>query len=149
MVWQWRGVIAGLLQAFPRHSVVVHGAGAALRRLGASERVIQYEGKSIKEFFEEVSAADLVIAPDSFALHLASLYDVPAVGYFGPAYPHRSRPTGPGSRSLFRQLECPPCLQRRGSRPCANGLTQCISLAQRTPANFVRSAEATLACRQP
>jgi ADP-heptose:LPS heptosyltransferase len=146
---QWMGVISSLLQAFPRHSVVVHGTGAALRRLGVSERVIQYEGKSIKELFEEVSAADLVIAPDSFALHLASLYDVSAIGYFGPAHPRRFRPTGPGSQSLFRQPECSPCLQVRGSRPCAKGLTQCMSLAQMTPADFVRAAKATLACRRP
>jgi len=144
---QWVGIITGLLEAYPRHSIVVHGAGGAVRRLGIHQRVLQYEGKTIRELFERISAADLVIAPDSFALHLASFYDVPAIGYFGPAHPHRFRPTGPGSRSVFYQPECSPCLQARGSQPCAKGLTQCISLAQMTPADFVRAAAATLSLR--
>lgn len=145
---QWIGIITGLLEAYPRHSIVVHGAGGALRRLGIHQRVLQYdEGKTIRELFETVSAADLVIAPDSFALHLASLYDVPAIGYFGPAHPHRFRPTGPGSRCLFYQPECSPCLQARGSHPCAKGLMQCTSLSQMVPADFVRAAAAALSPR--
>jgi ADP-heptose:LPS heptosyltransferase len=138
---QWKGIIGGLLQAFPRHSIVVHGAES----LKESERVIPYAGKSIQQLFQQISAADLVIAPDSLALHLASLYGVPAVGYFGPAHPHRFRPTGPGSSSLFRRPECSPCLQMRGSAVCAKGLTQCISLAQLSPSDFIAAAEAVLA----
>ena len=71
--------------------------------------------------FEKISSADLVIAPDSFALHLASFYDVPAIGYFGPAYPHRFQPTGPGSASLFHQPDCSPCLQLRGDASLPQG----------------------------
>jgi ADP-heptose:LPS heptosyltransferase len=140
---QWNGVITGLLDAFPDHSIVVHGE-AALKGIERIDRVIPYSKKSIKELFEQISAADLVIAPDSFALHLASLYDVPAIGYFGPAHPHRFRPTSPGSSSLFRQPECSPCLQMRGTTPCAKGLTQCISLAQLAPADFVAAARKAL-----
>jgi ADP-heptose:LPS heptosyltransferase len=99
----------------------------------------------VRQLFEKVSAADLVIAPDSFALHLASFYNVPAVGYFGPAYPHRFRPTGPGSSSLFHQLECSPCLQRRGDNACRKGLIQCSSLAAMTPAEFIAAAQVALA----
>ncbi len=138
---QWRGIIMGLLRAFPRHSIVVHGAG----NLEASERVISYTGKSMQQLFQRISAADMVIAPDSLALHLASLYGVPAVGYFGPAHPHRFRPTAPGSSSLFRQPECSPCLQMRGVAPCAKGLTQCISLSQLSPPDFIAAAKAALA----
>jgi ADP-heptose:LPS heptosyltransferase len=143
---QWKGVVAGLLDAFPDHCIVVHGE-AALKGVASGDRVIPYSKRSIKELFEEISAADLVIAPDSFALHLASLYDVPAIGYFGPAHPHRFRPTSPGSSSLFRQPECSPCLQKRGTIPCAKGLTQCISLAQLAPADFVAAARKALLSR--
>ena len=142
---QWTGIIAGLLRAFPGHSIVVHGSTAAIGKFERTGRVIPYAQRSIRQLFEQISAADLVIAPDSFALHLASLYGVPAVGYFGPAHPHRFQPTGPGSRSLFRQPECSPCLQGRGAALCAKGLTQCVSLAQLSAADFVAAAETVLA----
>ncbi len=60
-----------------------------MKDFASDPRVVAYGKGSVLELFEKVSAADLVIAPDSFALHLASLYDVPAIGYFGPAHPHR------------------------------------------------------------
>jgi ADP-heptose:LPS heptosyltransferase len=69
---QWAGIIRGLLRAFPKHTMVVHGATGALEEFALDQRVISYRQGSVKELFEKVSAADLVIAPDSFALHLAS-----------------------------------------------------------------------------
>jgi ADP-heptose:LPS heptosyltransferase len=142
---QWTGIIDGLLRAFPEHTIVVHGAAAAVQELALDPRVVSYAQGSVQELFEKVSAADLVIAPDSFALHLASFYNVPAIGYFGPAYPHRFRPTGPGSTSLFHQPECSPCLQRRGNTACRKGLMQCSSLAAMTPAEFIAAAQVALA----
>jgi ADP-heptose:LPS heptosyltransferase len=141
---QWMDIIGGLLRAFPKHTIAVHGAPGAVNEFGPDPRVVSYGQGSVRELFEKVSAADLVIAPDSFALHLASLYDVPAIGYFGPAYPHRFRPTGPGSTSLFHQPECSPCLQRRGDTSCRRGLTQCSSLAAMNSAEFIAAAEAAL-----
>jgi len=142
---QWTGIISGLLAAFPKHTIVIHGATGAVEEFALEPRVVSYGQKSVQELFGKISAADLVIAPDSFALHLASFYDVPAIGYFGPAHPHRFRPTGPGSRSLFHQPECSPCLQLRGDTSCRKGLTQCSSLAAMTPEEFVAAAEAALA----
>jgi ADP-heptose:LPS heptosyltransferase len=139
---QWKGIIDGLLREFPRHSIVVHGASGALAEFRGNQRVLSYESKTIRDLFARISAADLVIAPDSFALHLASFYNVPAIGYFGPAHPHRFRPTAAGSRSLFHQPECSPCLQVRGSGTCAKGLSQCLSLAQMTPEEFIAAAAA-------
>jgi ADP-heptose:LPS heptosyltransferase len=77
-------------------------------------------------------------------LHLASFYDVPSIGYFGPAYPHRFQPTGPGSASLFHQPDCSPCLQLRGDQACRRGLIQCNSLAAMKPAEFIAAAEVAL-----
>jgi ADP-heptose:LPS heptosyltransferase len=142
---QWTGIIGGLLQTFPRHTVVVHGAAAAVKEFASDPRVVAYGKRSVRELFEEISSADLVIAPDSFALHLASFYDVPAIGYFGPAHPHRFQPTGPGSRSLFHQPPCSPCLQLRGDHPCRRGLMQCSSLEAMEPAEFIAAAELALA----
>jgi ADP-heptose:LPS heptosyltransferase len=141
---QWAGIIRDLLRAFPKHTLVVHGAAGAVKEFGSEGRVVAYGQRSVQELFDKISAAELVIAPDSFALHLASFYDVPAIGYFGPAHPHRFRPTGPRSSSLFHQPECSPCLQLRGNSPCRKGLTQCSSLAAMKPAEFVAAAEAAL-----
>jgi ADP-heptose:LPS heptosyltransferase len=142
---QWTGIIRGLLQAFPRHTIVVHGAAGAVQDFAPDPRVLIYGKGSVLELFEKISAADLVIAPDSFALHLASLYDVPAIGYFGPAHPHRFRPTGARSSSLFHQPKCSPCLQLRGDSSCRQGLIQCSSLAAMKPAEFIAAAEVALA----
>jgi ADP-heptose:LPS heptosyltransferase len=141
---QWNGIIARLLEEFPTHSIVVHGASSVVESFATNRRVVSFQGTSVEQLFEKVSGADLVIAPDSFVLHLASLYNVPAIGYFGPAHPHRFRPTGPGSGTLFRQPQCSPCLQNRGTAPCRKGLTQCTSLAQLTPADFITAAEVAL-----
>ena len=141
---QWTGIIGALLRAFPKHSIVIHGAAGALNQFALEQRVVSYGQASVRDLFEKVSAADLVIAPDSFALHLASFYDVPAIGYFGPAHPHRFRPTGPRSTSLFHRPECSPCLQLRGDLSCRKGLMQCSSLAAMKPAEFVAAAEAAL-----
>jgi ADP-heptose:LPS heptosyltransferase len=138
---QWTGILRGLLQAFPKHTILVHGASWLT---GFDQRVVPYGQGSVKELFEKISAADLVIAPDSFALHLASFYGVPAIGYFGPAFPHRFQPTGPRSTSLFHQPECSPCLQLRGDAPCRRGLAQCSSLAAMQSAEFVTAAQTAL-----
>jgi ADP-heptose:LPS heptosyltransferase len=142
---QWTGIIDGLLRAFPDHRIVVHGAAGAVKAFALEQRVTCHNQGPVQQLFEKVSAADLVIAPDSFALHLASFYDVPAIGYFGPAHPHRFRPTGPGSSSIFHPPACSPCLQLRGDNPCRRGLIQCSSLAEMQPAEFIAGAEAALA----
>jgi ADP-heptose:LPS heptosyltransferase len=144
---QWTAIIGDLLRAFPKHTIVVHGAAGAVKEFAFEARVVAYGQRSVQELFDKVSAAELVIAPDSFALHLASFYNVPAIGYFGPAFPHRFRPTSPGSSSLFHQPECSPCLQLRGNTPCRKGLMQCSSLAAMRPAEFVAAAEAALVAR--
>jgi ADP-heptose:LPS heptosyltransferase len=142
---QWTGIVDSLLQAFPEHTLIMHGAAEAAEQFASNPRVVAYGQGSIQDLFARISAADLVIAPDSFALHLASFYDVPAIGYFGPAHPHRFRPTAPGSSSLFHEPACSPCLQLRGSSPCRQGLTQCSSLSAMQPAEFLAAAQRALA----
>jgi ADP-heptose:LPS heptosyltransferase len=138
---QWTSILRGLLQAFPKHTIFVHGAQWLT---GFDPRVVLYAQGSVKELFEKISAADLVIAPDSFALHTASFYGVPAIGYFGPAFPHRFQPSSPRSTSIFHQPECSPCLQLRGEASCRRGLVQCSSLAAMQPTEFINAARTAL-----
>jgi ADP-heptose:LPS heptosyltransferase len=108
-------------------------------------RVQAMHAPAMQDLFRTIAHADLLIAPDSFALHIASLFNVATVGYFGPAHPHRFKPTGARSTSLFHQPECSPCLQNRGNSPCARGLAQCSSLTQMQAGEFVAAAAKALA----
>jgi ADP-heptose:LPS heptosyltransferase len=141
--------VLGLLDDFPSHRVVIHGKPRLVAELCALEnlawRVQVMHGPAMHDLFRTIAHADLLIAPDSFALHIASLYNVPTVGYFGPAHPHRFRPTAPRSASIFHQPACSPCLQNRGSSPCARGLAQCSSLTQMRADEFVAAAAEALA----
>lgn len=141
---QWGDILAYILERFPGVRILVHGSDEVVRRFAASGRVSSYPTGSVGDLFDVISGAALVIAPDSFALHAASLYDIPAIGYFGPAHPHRFRPTGPLSHALFHEPSCSPCLQRRGGSPCVKGFVQCISLAQITVEDFRKPLELAL-----
>jgi ADP-heptose:LPS heptosyltransferase len=144
---QWSEIVARLLAHFPAHEIVFHGSQRLLDQLPKDLRVRPLGQRSISELFDLISAADLVIAADSFALHIASLYDTPTIGYFGPSHPHRFRSTSPKSISLFHQPPCSPCLQNRGDELCASGLRQCTSLAQMTSDEFLSAAESILTRR--
>jgi ADP-heptose:LPS heptosyltransferase len=145
---QWCDIAAGLLATFPSHRIVMHGAPRVVVELCAHDRfawrVTNLATTTIPDLFRTIAHADLLIAPDSFALHVASLYDVPTVGYFGPAHPHRFKPTGPRSSTLFHQPACSPCLQNRGDTPCARGLSQCSSLSAMRADEFVEAARNAL-----
>jgi ADP-heptose:LPS heptosyltransferase len=142
---QWGDILAYILERFPEVRILVHGSDEVVRRFAATGRVSSHPTGSVGELFDVISGAALVIAPDSFALHASSLYDIPAIGYFGPAHPHRFRPTGPLSHALFHCPPCSPCLQRRGESPCVQGFAQCMSLAQITVEDFREPLERVLA----
>ena len=137
---QWTAIAAGLAREHPRHRILIHGAPGLAATLAGGDRVVASDSGSVADLFHTVAGADLVIAPDSFALHIASLYDVPVLGYFGPAHPVRFRPTSPRSRTVFHAPECSPCLQRRGDAPCHRGLAQCSSLAATRPDEILACA---------
>jgi ADP-heptose:LPS heptosyltransferase len=139
---QWTELIAHIVNRYPGYRIVLHGADEVVQRFTDSKRVIAQPTGSLRDLFNAISAATLVIAADSFALHLASLYDVPTIGYFGPAHPHRFRPTGPGSKTVFHRPACSPCLQSRGELRCAAGRDQCSSLTAMSVGDFAR-------CLQP
>lgn len=141
---QWGDIISYILERFPKVRIFVHGSDEVTRRFAGSGRVLSHPTGSVGGLFDVISGAALVIAPDSFALHIASLYDVPAIGYFGPAHPHRFHPTGRLSHALFHRPPCSPCLQRRGESLCVRGFTQCTSLTQITVEDFKKPLERVL-----
>ena len=50
---QWTGIIRGLLQAFPKHTIVVHGAAHAVEEFVSEPRVLCYGQKTVRELFEK------------------------------------------------------------------------------------------------
>ncbi len=50
---QWTGIIGGLLRAFPKHTIVVHGAAGAVKQFATEERVVAYGQGSVQELFEK------------------------------------------------------------------------------------------------
>ena len=78
--------------------------------------------------FNEVRDAHLVVANDSLGLHLASLFDRPAVGIFGPNRPQWFGAVSRFARNLYEPMECSPCLQPSGNQCCARGHRTCPGL---------------------
>ena len=60
--------------------------------------------------------ADLLVTNDTGPLHLADAVGTRAVALYGPNTPHRYGPRHPGSRALFADLPCSPCLDDRSMK---------------------------------
>ncbi len=75
---------------------------------------------NLREFLDELQAADVVVSADSAAIHLASeWFGVPVVALFGPGVVSLYRPRSAGSVVIHHQerFPCAPCLQKRCVRP--------------------------------
>ena len=64
---------------------------------------------TIRQLGVLMQRAQLVIANDSAALHLASLLGVPTAAIFGPTDERKYGPTAPQRQTLRRRLVCAPC----------------------------------------
>lgn len=77
----------------------------------------------IGEAMALLSVCDAFVGNDSGSMHLAGALGVPTVGLFGSTDPKRTGPLGPRARTIYRPLECSPCLARR----CRFGHTRCLT----------------------
>ena len=75
------------------------------------------EGTTLRQYIALIRSSDLVVSPDSSALHIAAAVGTPSLTLFGPTnvaeIAPRAHPTG---RVLRHPLPCSPC----GSMQCAN-----------------------------
>ncbi len=67
----------------------------------------------VKEVIALLSAADLVVSGDTFALQAACALSRPVVAIFGPTDPKRNGPFGLDDRIVFHELECSRCYRRK------------------------------------
>lgn len=77
----------------------------------------------LRQLVALVADADLVVAQDSAALHLAGALGVPTVALFGPSNPRYSGPYGVDNRVLRAGVDCSPCMRRT----CRLGTTACLT----------------------
>lgn len=84
-------------------------------------RIISFIGKhSIKESFQVVREADLVVGVDTGLIHAASIQGTATLTLFGPTDPTIVKPFGPYSEIIHNTVECSPCLGYDHSYTCTN-----------------------------
>jgi len=74
--------------------------------------------RSVHELAALLARADVVVAADSFPLHLANLLGTPVVGLFGPKDPRVNGPAYDRAEVVRAGVDCSPCTLRR----CADTL---------------------------
>lgn len=84
-------------------------------------RIVSFIGKhSIKESFQVVREADLVVGVDTGLIHAASIQGIATLTLFGPTDPTIVKPFGPYSEIIHNTVECSPCLGYDHSYTCTN-----------------------------
>jgi ADP-heptose:LPS heptosyltransferase len=78
---------------------------------------------NLKELCYLLKEASLFVGVDSGVMHLASSFDIPVVGIFGPTDPFYVGPQNRRSRVVREKMECSPCyLKGCEERPCMKNL---------------------------
>ncbi|MGQ9647379.1 MAG: glycosyltransferase family 9 protein [Thermodesulfobacteriota bacterium] len=89
------------------------------------DRIENLAGKTnLKELCYLLKEASLFIGVDSGIMHLASSFDIPVVGIFGPTDPFYLGPQNSRSRVVREEMECSPCnLKGCEERLCMKNLS--------------------------
>lgn len=116
---RFAGVMRGLLEHFPRRSVLCLGGPGdrdlvqTLFRGMNSDRAHNLAGRlPLTLSMALISRAAGVLANDSGLMHAAWALDVPLVAVFGPNDPQVSGPRSSSARVLYKKAECSPCRHR-------------------------------------
>ncbi len=65
---------------------------------------------SFEEFAALIKESDLVVSCDTSTVHIASCFSVPTIGLYGPNTPRLYGPWGRGGISVYKALDCSPCI---------------------------------------
>lgn len=77
------------------------------------DRIINKVGKTtLKEAMAYLSLSRGTIANDSGIMHLSAGLGTPTLGIFGSSDPGLTRPLGPSTSVLYRNVDCSPCFER-------------------------------------
>ncbi len=81
------------------------------------------DGFSLSEFSSLCNKASFYIGNESGPLHIASVFNIPLIGLYGPGVPDVFYPTGENSVVIHHVLKCNPCNQIdcvQPENPCIN-----------------------------
>lgn len=105
-------------------------ARALLRRLDPAVRQACRDltgATDLPGLAEALTGLDVLLAPDTGAMHLAAALGVPVTAFFlSSAWCHETGPYGAGHRVWQAVTECAPCLE---AAPCPHGLACLAPLA--------------------
>lgn len=88
-----------------------------ISHLSIGVHVIDLSGKlTFQEYFDLIASADLVISADTAAVHIASAFDIPVAGLYGPNSPHLYGPWGNTGIALYAGFDCSPCITNFNSK---------------------------------
>ena len=109
----------------PSEASYVAPLAQALERGHSSGRVRNWAGRlDLKQLARLLKDALVLISNDSGPIHLASAFDVPVVGLYGPETPVRYGPLSSRRRVLYEDLWCSPCMSVHNAKTvhCVNQL---------------------------
>jgi heptosyltransferase-1 len=85
----------------------------------------------LRDLAELLRRAEVVICPDTGAMHLAAAVGTPVVALFGPTAPWRTGPVGEGHRIVRLGLDCSPCFKKVCPDPrCMSQISPAVVLDQ-------------------
>jgi len=138
----------------PDVQVLVTGAGSQVAAFGACAgaemppNVAWATPPRLRIFFAAVESADVVVGPDSMALHAAAGLGTPSVGLWASFHPDDRAKYYPGHAPLYRPLPCSPCRAHEcGDQPEGCPLypgEYCRALAAIRPAEVADAVTAQL-----
>ena len=123
-----------LLESYPFDLVLVGSPSEAsyvapvaqtLEQGNATGRVWNWTGLlDLKELARLLRDALVLISNDSGPIHLASAFDLPVVGLYGPETPVRYGPLSSRQRVFYEDLWCSPCMSVHNAKTvhCVNQL---------------------------
>ena len=116
----------------PSEASYVAPLAKALERRHPTGRVWNWTGRlDLKELARLLRDALVLISNDSGPIHLASAFDVPVVGLYGPETPVRYGPLSSRRRVFYEDLWCSPCMSVHNAKAvhCVNQLACMKELA--------------------
>jgi ADP-heptose:LPS heptosyltransferase len=107
---QMRGVIEGLLnKGFEVFLIGGPGESGDTKEIGDIFRDLTNKGLSFRQTCAVINSSDLVVSPDTAALHIAGSLSVPAVGLFGPFPGDLRTRYCPTTYAITAKGICAPC----------------------------------------
>ncbi len=109
----------------PSEASYVAPLAQALERGHSSGRVWNWAGLlDLKQLARLLKDSLALISNDSGPIHLASAFDVPVMGFYGPETPVRYGPLSSRRRVLYEDLWCSPCMSVHNAKTvhCVNQL---------------------------